>query len=94
MMREEIITRILASEPGLRARGVLRLALFGSRARGDHRPDSGLDVLIECQGEGRNLLSISGHLSEITGLDVSLVTPERLDASLAKRISDDLVKVF
>jgi uncharacterized protein len=98
MTREEIIARIRASEPKLRARGVLHLALFGSRARGDHRSDSDLDVLIECRADGargeRNLLSISGQLSEITGLDVCLVERDRLDPHLAKRIGDDLVEVF
>jgi predicted nucleotidyltransferase len=98
MTREDIIKRIRASEPGLRSRGVIHLALFGSRARGNHRPDSDLDVLVECQAgdaqDGRNLLSISGQLSEITGLEVSLVERDRLDPRLAERISDDLTEVF
>jgi predicted nucleotidyltransferase len=33
--------------PALKAEGVTKLAIFGSRARGDARPDSDLDVLVE-----------------------------------------------
>ena len=35
------------NEPTLRARGVSHAALFGSRARGDNRPDSDIDIMIE-----------------------------------------------
>jgi predicted nucleotidyltransferase len=47
MNGEEIIARLRANEPALRARGVSHAALFGSRARGDNRPDSDTDILIE-----------------------------------------------
>jgi len=51
MDREAIIARLRANEAGLRARGVSHAALFGSRARGDNRPDSDLDILIEVAPE-------------------------------------------
>jgi predicted nucleotidyltransferase len=35
----------------LRARGVRHAALFGSRARGDNRPDSDTDIMIEIDPE-------------------------------------------
>jgi uncharacterized protein len=47
MDRETIIGRLQASEAELRARGVTHAALFGSRARGDNRPDSDIDIMID-----------------------------------------------
>ena len=47
MNREEIIARLKENEAALRKRGVAHAALFGSRARGDQRPESDTDILIE-----------------------------------------------
>jgi predicted nucleotidyltransferase len=47
MNRQEIIDLLRKIEPTLRARGVSHAALFGSRARGDNRPDSDIDIMIE-----------------------------------------------
>jgi predicted nucleotidyltransferase len=47
MNRAEIVVRLRENEAALRARGVAHAALFGSRARGDGRPDSDTDIMIE-----------------------------------------------
>jgi predicted nucleotidyltransferase len=47
MNREEIIARLRENAATLRQRGVAHAALFGSRARGDQRPESDTDIMIE-----------------------------------------------
>ncbi len=51
MERDAILARLRASETELRALGVTHAAVFGSRARGDHRPDSDTDIMIEVDPE-------------------------------------------
>src|SRR3954464_15956571 len=47
MNRNDALAILRQSESALRARGVCRAALFGSVARGDNRPDSDIDVMVE-----------------------------------------------
>ena len=47
MDKHGIIARLRENETALRARGVTHAALFGSRARGDDRPGSDIDIMIE-----------------------------------------------
>ena len=44
---QEIIAKLRENEAALRARGVTHAASFGSRARGDNRPDSDTDIMTE-----------------------------------------------
>jgi uncharacterized protein len=47
METQDILARLRANEAALKARGVTHAALFGWRARGDNRPDSDIDLLVE-----------------------------------------------
>ena len=47
MNDQAIIAKLRENEAALRARGVSHAALFGSRARGDNRPDSDIDIIVE-----------------------------------------------
>lgn len=47
MNTQEIIAKLREKEAALRASGVSHAALFGSRARGDNRADSDIDIMVE-----------------------------------------------
>ena len=61
--------------------GVEYAALFGSRTRGDNRPDSDLDVLVRFKRDDVGLLEfihLENILSDELGIKVDLVTEEAL----------------
>ena len=53
MDRRDIIARLREQEATFRSHGVAHAVLFGSRARGDARPDSDIDIMIEIDPEDR-----------------------------------------
>jgi predicted nucleotidyltransferase len=95
---EAVISRLRKLEPALRTAGVTRLWVFGSRARGDARPDSDLDVLVDMtRRDGRAAFALfeAAHLMEDTlGLRVQVSERTLLKPRIAERIADDLVEVF
>ncbi|MGE3870566.1 MAG: nucleotidyltransferase family protein, partial [Pseudorhodoplanes sp.] len=47
MTLDDILAKLRSAAPALKAEGVTKLAVFGSRSHGDAREDSDLDVLVE-----------------------------------------------
>ncbi|WP_263821266.1 nucleotidyltransferase family protein [Salinibacter sp.] len=78
-----------------RAHGARKLRLFGSAARGDDRPDSDVDLLVEME-PGRSLVdhvALKQDLEGLLGRDVDVVTEQSLHPRLRDRVLREAVSL-
>jgi uncharacterized protein len=98
MTRDEIITTIRKNAEAIKAEGVTKLAIFGSRVRGDNRPDSDLDVLVEVAPDAAfsilNLIGVEHIIGDATGLQAQATMRRSIPPRFAERIADDILEVF
>jgi len=73
-----------------------RIGIFGSRARGDDRPDSDLDLLVDFRKPKSllTLVSIEQELSDTLGIKVDLLTEKAISPHLIDRIKAELKVVY
>jgi uncharacterized protein with HEPN domain/predicted nucleotidyltransferase len=97
-MRRDDAMRILREhESEIRARGVTRLALFGSTARDQARPDSDVDLLVDYDGQGRSALDFFGleeFFSELLGAEAEVAQRDQLKRFLKEPILAEALEIF
>jgi predicted nucleotidyltransferase len=102
MIRDEIIAKLRAHEPELRAAGVRSLALFGSVARGEQHNDSDIDIIVRLTSEAADggfayfgrLDALNRRLEAILERSVDIVAePVRKDR-LRRSIEKDRIVAF
>lgn len=98
LSRDELIRNLRRLEPALRAKGVVELAMFGSRARGDHRPESDVDLLIAVKNGMKfsllDLVGVSHVIGDEIGIPANMFMKRSLDPAMAATIQPDLFQVF
>jgi predicted nucleotidyltransferase len=98
MTRDEIVTTIRKNAEAIKAEGVTKLAIFGSRVRGDNRPDSDIDILVEVAPDVSfsllNLIGVQHIIGDATGLQAQATMRRSIPPRIAERIADDIFEVF
>lgn len=93
---EQLITRLREAKTELRDRfGVREISLFGSRVRGEGRPTSDLDLLVEFERVPGLLrfLELEEYLSQLLGIQVDLVRKASVREELRAEILGEAVLV-
>jgi uncharacterized protein len=98
MNKDEVIDKLRAHESQLKAAGIVRLAVFGSVARGDNSPESDVDLLADFDKTKRYTLLTMGRLenllADLLGTSVDLSSPEWLKESVKNRVLREAVLAF
>ncbi len=96
MDREAVIQLLVRHKPVLAQRfGVLKLALFGSVARGTARADSDVDVLVAFDGvaDADRYFGLQFYLEDLLGRPVDLVTEKALRERLRPYVERDAIAI-
>ena len=95
---DDALTILRAHECELKARGVKHAAIFGSLARGQARPDSDVDVLVELDRESKlGLFAYAGIVEDIGDLfarRADVANAHALRPSMSRSILSDAVYAF
>jgi len=93
MTREQIIQQLKKHKGELDAFGVRSLSLFGSVARGEERPDSDIDILVDFERIGGlfEFVRLKNFLEQTLNKPVDLVTPDALKPQLREKILQESI---
>ena len=97
MRRDDAIRILREHEAEIRAKGVTRLALFGSTARDQAGRDSDVDLLVDYDGEGRSALDFFGleeFFSELLGAEAEVAQRDQLKRFLKDAILAEALEIF
>jgi predicted nucleotidyltransferase len=79
--KQDILNVLDQNRSHLRALGVRRIGLFGSFVRGEQRPDSDIDLLVEFEAGRKTFdtfMELSFFLEDVLEHQIELVTVESL----------------
>lgn len=98
MRREQVIATLRAHEDDLRHRGVIHAALFGSVARGEERPDSDTDIMIEIDPESHmgvwGYAGLKEYIATLFEGPVDVVDRDALKPYVAPAATADAIYAF
>jgi hypothetical protein len=98
MKTAALIERIKDHADAIRAAGVTRMYIFGSRVRGDAKLDSDLDAFIDFDSTRKfslvDLVNVEHLLERELGLRVDLTTRNSLNPRMRSRVEAEAIRVL
>ncbi len=94
-IRDHVLAKAGLIRTLAKAHGALSVELFGSAARGEDRPNSDIDVMVELE-EGRSLLdliSLSDDLEAALGRKVDTVSKPAMKPKVLARVHKDAIRL-
>ncbi|KFD42495.1 hypothetical protein HX99_04300 [Peptococcaceae bacterium SCADC1_2_3] len=93
MNREEVFEKIVQA---LKNQGARKIAIFGSYVRGEEKPESDIDVIVEFSGRKSllELVRIERELSEVLGIKVDLLTEKSISPYLIDTIRKEMEVIY
>ena len=99
MDRSAVLEILKSYAAALRESGATRVYVFGSRARGNDRPDSDLDLFIDYDPAAKvpnmfRLMQLEQQIAEALGVPVTITTRNALHPLMKDSIERDAVQVL
>lgn len=89
----QIFKHILEHKKSIKRYGIKRIGIFGSIARGDTKPSSDIDLLVEFdpqQKTYKNFIASSELLERVLNRQIDLVTPQALSPYIKPYIDKEI----
>jgi predicted nucleotidyltransferase len=95
MYKDEILVRLRQQQSIISSFGVKSLAIFGSVARDEARPESDLDLLVEFEGKVTfdRYMDLKFYLEDYLGMKVDLVSQKMLKPQIRNSVLKEAINV-
>ena len=98
MNTQDAIAILRRNEPALRARGIRHAAVFGSVVRGENRPDSDVDIMIDIDPDAHvtlfDFVGLKDYVASLFDRPVDVIDREALKPHLRAPAARDAVYAF
>ncbi|PSF35178.1 DNA polymerase subunit beta [Aphanothece hegewaldii CCALA 016] len=95
MTKNEILAKLRQQQTMITSFGVKSLAIFGSVARDEAKPESDLDILVEFEGKVTfdQYMDLKFYLEDYLGVKVDLVSQKMLKPQIRSSVLKEAIDV-